>query len=119
MTMTFLRIPETECAFEPADIARQSELAGTQSCLYSSNMRTLGTLIISAVLAFFGSLLVAGLFLPVYGIFQGGSYNCLKDGIGECTSMIPLSALIYGPLFSIVGVLVGTPVLMTIFAMRE
>lgn len=79
-------------------------------------MKTLGTLIVSAVLAIFASLVAAGLFLPVYGIFQGGSYNCLNDGIRECTVMIPLSALIYGPLFSIVGTLLGTPVLMAILA---
>ncbi len=101
------------------DLAWQSGLAGTRSCLYASSMRTLGTLIVSAVLAFVVSLLVAGLFLPVYGIFEGGSYNCLKDGIQECTSMIPLSALIYGPLFSIIGTLVGTPVFMVILAMRD
>ncbi|MGE6786074.1 hypothetical protein ACQKGL_26485 [Ensifer adhaerens] len=105
--------------FEPVDLARKSGLAGTRSCLYASTMRTLGTLIVSAVLAFVVSLLVAGLFLPVYGIFQGGSYNCLKDGIQECTSMIPLSALIYGPLFSIIGILVGTPVFMAILATRD
>ncbi|HEV7320246.1 MAG TPA: hypothetical protein VGO04_16735 [Ensifer sp.] len=94
-------------------------VARTRSCLYSTDMRTLGTLIASAVLAFVVSLLAAGLFLPIYGIFQGGSYNCLKDGIAECTSMIPFSALIYGPLFSIGGVLIGTPVFMVILAGRD
>lgn len=82
-------------------------------------MRTLGTLIVSAVSAILVSLIVAGLFLPVYGIFEGGSYNCLTDGIGECASMFPLSALIYGPLFSIVGALAGTPVFMVILARRS
>ena len=79
-------------------------------------MRTLGNLTLSAVLALFCSLVVAGLFLPVYGIFEGGTHNCLNDGIGECASIVPLSALIYGPLFSIAGVLVGTPIFMVIFA---
>jgi hypothetical protein len=60
-----------------------------------------------------------GVFLPVYGIFEGGPYNCLKDGIAVCIAGIPLSALIYGPLFSIAGVLIGTPVFMAIFAMRD
>jgi hypothetical protein len=82
-------------------------------------MGTLGSLIVSAALAFLVSLIVAGLFLPVYGIFEGGPYNCLKDGIAVCTAGIQLSALIYGPLFSIVGVLIGTPVFMAIFAMRD
>jgi hypothetical protein len=43
-------------------------------------------------------------------------HNCLNDGIGECISIVPLSALIYGPLFSIAGVLVGTPIFMMIVA---
>ena len=83
------------------------------------SMRTLGRLLVSAVLAFLVSLIVAGLFLPVYDIFEGGPYNCLEDGIAACVAGIPLSALIYGPLFSIVGVVIGTPVFMAIFAMRD
>ncbi|WP_457583605.1 hypothetical protein [Ensifer canadensis] len=82
-------------------------------------MKTLGRLILSAALAFAASLIVAGLFLPVYGIFEGGTHDCLKDGLGTCFSMIPLSALIYGPLFSIFGLLIGTPVFMTVLAWRD
>lgn len=82
-------------------------------------MRTLARLILSAVLAFASSLIVAGLFLPVYGIFEGGTHNCLSDGLETCVSMIPLSALIYGPLFSIGGVPIGTPLFMTMLAWRD
>lgn len=82
-------------------------------------MKFVGNLVISAVLAFAASLVVAGLFLPVYGIFEGGSHNCLNDGVGECLSFIPLSALIYGPLFCLTGVLIGTPVFMMILAWRD
>ncbi|OBZ95530.1 hypothetical protein ADU59_08940 [Pararhizobium polonicum] len=82
-------------------------------------MSTLGNLILSAVLAVLTSLIVAALFLPVYGIFEGGAHNCLNDGIGECMSAIPLSMLIYGPLFSIAGGLIGTPVFMMILAWRD
>lgn len=100
-------------------LEKQSAVAETTDSLYFRRMRTLGRLIVSAVLAFLVSLIVAGLFLPVYGIFEGGPYNCLKDGIAVCIAGIPLSALIYGPLFSIAGVLIGTPVFMAIFAMRD
>ncbi len=82
-------------------------------------MGKLGALVVSAVLAVFASLIVAGLFLPIYGIFQGGPYNCLNSGMGECISMISLSALIYGPIFSIAGALIGTPVLMMILTWRD
>ncbi|MCW5710720.1 hypothetical protein [Shinella sp.] len=81
-------------------------------------MRTLGLLLLSAILAFVASLVVAGLFLPVYGLFEGDPHNCLKDGIGQCASLVVLSALIYGPLFTIVGTVVGTPVVMAILAWR-
>ncbi|MGX5718790.1 hypothetical protein [Shinella zoogloeoides] len=82
-------------------------------------MKTLGRLVLSAILAILASLIVAGLFLPVYGIVEGGSYNCLSDGVGTCLSEIPLSALLYGPLFSIAGLLVLTPVFMTILSWRD
>lgn len=82
-------------------------------------MNALVNLIVSVVLAVFSSLIVAGLFLPIYGILEGGTHNCLNDGIGECVSAIPLSALIYGPLFSIAGVLIGTPIFMIILARRD
>lgn len=82
-------------------------------------MKTLGRLILSAVLAFLSSLVVAGLFLPVYGIFEGGSYNCLNDGVQTCLSAVPLSALIYGPLFSIAGIVIGTPIFMMFLAPRD
>lgn len=82
-------------------------------------MKTLGRLILSAVLAFVTSLIVAGLFLPVYGIVEGRPYNCLNDGVGTCLSGIPLSALIYGPLFCITGVVIGTPVFMVVLALRD
>lgn len=82
-------------------------------------MKIVGNLLISAVLAFCASLVVAALFLPVYGIFEGGPHNCLNDGVGECLSFIPLSALIYGPLFCLTGVLIGTPVFMVILAWRD
>lgn len=82
-------------------------------------MKILGRLILSSVLAFVASLIVAGLFLPVYGIVEGGSYNCLADGVETCLSSILLSALIYGPLFSIAGVVIGTPVFMVILALRD
>lgn len=82
-------------------------------------MRTLARLTVSAVLAFSASLMVAALFLPVYGIFEGGSHNCLTGGIGECTSMILMSALIYGPLFSLICTPISTPVFMVILAGRN
>lgn len=82
-------------------------------------MKTLGRLVLSAMLAICTSLIVAGLFLPVYGIFQGAPHNCLPDGVGSCISMIPLSALFYGPLFCIAGVFVLTPVYMMILAWRD
>jgi len=82
-------------------------------------MKTLGRLLLSAVLSFVTSLVVAGLFLPVYGIFEGGPYNCLNDSVATCLSGIPLSALIYGPLFSIAGTVIGTPIFMVILAFRD
>lgn len=82
-------------------------------------MKTLGRLILSAILAFTASLIVAGLFLPLYGFFEGGQHNCLNDGIAQCIASIPLSALLYGPLFSIVGTPIGTLVLMVILAWRD
>jgi hypothetical protein len=82
-------------------------------------MKPLGRLILSAALAFVTSLVVAGLFLPIYGIVEGGPYNCLNDGVGTCLSGILLSALIYGPLFSIAGVVIGTPVFMVVLALRD
>ncbi|CAN7352483.1 MULTISPECIES: hypothetical protein [Ensifer] len=81
-------------------------------------MKTLACLILSAALAFASSLIIAGLFLPVYGIFEGGTHNCLNDGLRACVSIIPLSALIYGPLFVFAGVVVGTPIFMTMLASR-
>jgi hypothetical protein len=33
--------------------------------------------------------------------------------------VIPLSALIYGPLFVIGGLLIGTPIFMTVLAWRD
>lgn len=82
-------------------------------------MKTLGRLVLSAILAILASLIVAGLFLPVYGIVEGGPHNCLPDGVGTCLSEIPLSALLYGPLFSIAGLLILTPVFMTILSWRD
>ena len=81
-------------------------------------MRSLSLLLLSAVLAFCASLAVAGLFLPVYSLFEGGTHSCLAGGLAQCLSWIPLSALFYGPLFSIVGVALGTPLVMTILACR-
>ena len=77
------------------------------------------TFVLAIVLATATSLIVAGLFLPFAGMLEGGEYNCLNDGVLSCVSMIPLSALIYGPLFTIVGTVIGTPVFMLVLEWRR
>lgn len=103
----------------PAVRFQDDKLAEANKCIYSKTMSTFIKLIVSAILAVFTSLIVAGLFLPIYGIFEGGTHNCLSDGIGECVSFIPMSALIYGPLFSIAGIFIGTPVFMMVLGRRD
>ncbi|AZR92407.1 hypothetical protein BBB39_00465 [Bordetella trematum] len=77
-------------------------------------MKTLVRLSVCALIAFAISLAAAGLFLPLYGAFQADPYTCLDDGINACLDVITLSALVYGPLFCLVGTGIGTPLLMAL-----
>lgn len=83
--------------------------------LMQTLVRTLLALLVAVAL----SVVVAGLFLPVVSVFQGPEFSCLNEGIGVCFSWIPMSALLYGPLFVIVGAVVGTPVLLMLWAWRQ
>lgn len=82
-------------------------------------MKTLGLLIQSVILAISTSLIVSGLFLPVHGILEGGPSNCLTMDVGGCIGDMSLSALIYGPLFCIIGILIGTPAFMILLTWRD
>jgi len=78
------------------------------------------TLIAAALISFATSVLAAGLFLPVYGIIVGDGHSCLAyGGWRDCLNGIPISALIYGPLFSIIGTPLGTPVVWVLLKLRE
>lgn len=82
-------------------------------------MNTLALFLQSVLLALLASLAVSGLMLPVAGFLQGGTYNCLNFGLADCVSTLQVSLLIYGPLFSILGTVIGTPVLMVILGLRR
>ena len=80
------------------------------------------TLIAAALISFASSIIVAGLFLPVYSIIVGGWHSCLAGPYGgwhSCLDGIPISALIYGPLFSIIGTPLGTPVVWVLLKLRD
>ena len=83
-------------------------------------MKTLGRLILSAFLALLASLAVAALFLPFHSIFlPPDGVSCLNEGISGCMRALEISLLVYGPLFCIVGVLIGTPVFMLLLYLRD
>ena len=83
-------------------------------------MKTLGRLVFSAFLALLASLAVAALFLPFHSIFlPPDGVSCLNEGISECMHALEISLLVYGPLFSIIGVLIGTPVFMLLLYLRD
>ena len=76
-------------------------------------MKTLGRLVLSAFLALLASLAVAALFLPFHSIFlRPDGVSCLNEGLSGCMRALEISLLVYGPLFCIIGVLIGTPVFM-------
>ena len=76
-------------------------------------MKTLGRLVLSAFLALLASLAVAALFLPFHSIFlPPDGVSCLNEGLSGCMRALEISLLVYGPLFCIIGVLIGTPVFM-------
>ncbi|WP_043003026.1 hypothetical protein [Comamonas testosteroni] len=83
-------------------------------------MKTLGRLVLSAFLALLASLAVAALFLPFHSIFlPPDGVSCLNEGIAGCMRTLEISLLVYGPLFCIVGVLIGTPVFMLLLYLRD
>lgn len=83
-------------------------------------MKTLGRLILSAFLALLASLAVAALFLPFHSIFLSpDGVSCLHEGISGCIRTLEISLLVYGPLFCIIGVLIGTPVFMLLLYLRD
>ncbi|MGW8421546.1 MULTISPECIES: hypothetical protein [Comamonas] len=83
-------------------------------------MKTLGRLVFSAFLALLASLAVAALFLPFHSIFlPPDGVSCLNEGIAECMHALEISLLVYGPLFSIIGVLIGTPIFMLLLYLRD
>ncbi|MGG4604045.1 hypothetical protein ACLPHM_04535 [Paenalcaligenes sp. Me131] len=81
-------------------------------------MQTLVRTLLALISAVALSVVVAGLFLPVASVLQGAEFTCLSEGITECVSWIPMSAVLYGPLFAIVGAVVGTPLLLMLWAWR-
>lgn len=83
-------------------------------------MKTLGRLVLSAFLALLASLAVAALFLPFHSIFlPPDGVSCLHEGISGCIRTLEISLLVYGPLFCIIGVLIGTPVFMLLLYLRD
>lgn len=83
-------------------------------------MKTLGRLVLSAFLALLASLAVAALFLPFHSIFlPPDGVSCLNEGIAGCMRALEISLLVYGPLFCIIGVLIGTPVFMLLMYLRD
>ena len=83
-------------------------------------MKTLGRLVLSAFLALLASLAVAALFLPFHSIFlPPDGVSCLNQGIAECMRALEISLLVYGPLFCIIGVLIGTPIFMLLLYLRD
>lgn len=100
-------------------LIRSTVLNHPQKTLEHRSMKIFIRLILSVLCSFVACLIVAGLFLPIYGIFEGGPHNCLTTGLNECISTIPLSMLIYGPLFSIFGILIGTPIFLIIFSLGD
>ena len=83
-------------------------------------MKTLGRLILSAFLALLASLAVAALFLPFHSIFlPPDGVSCLHEGISGCIRTLEISLLVYGPLFCIIGVLIGTPVFMLLLYLLD
>ena len=83
-------------------------------------MKTLGRLVLSAFLALLASLAVAALFLPFHSIFlPPDGVSCLHEVISGCIRTLEISLLVYGPLFCIIGVLIGTPVFMLLLYLRD
>ena len=83
-------------------------------------MKTLSRLVFSAFLALLASLAVAALFLPLHSIFlPPDGVSCLNEGIAECMRALEISLLVYGPLFCIIGVLIGTPIFMLLLYLRD
>lgn len=83
-------------------------------------MKPLGRLVLSAFLALLASLAVAALFLPFHSIFlPPDGVSCLNEGLSGCMRALEISLLVYGPLFCIIGVLIGTPVFMLLLYLRD
>ncbi|UUC95957.1 MULTISPECIES: hypothetical protein [Comamonas] len=83
-------------------------------------MKTLGRLVFSAFLALLASIAVAALFLPFHSIFlPPDGVSCFNEGISGCMRALEISLLVYGPLFCIIGVLIGTPVFMLLLYLRD
>ena len=83
-------------------------------------MKTLGRLVFSALLALLAGVAVAALFLPFHSIFlPPDGVSCLNEGLSGCMRALEISLLVYGPLFCIIGVLIGTPVFMLLLYLRD
>ena len=84
------------------------------------DMKTLSRLVFSAFLALLASLAVAARFLPSHSFsLPPDGITCLNEGIAECMRALEISLLVYGPLFSIIGVLIGTPIFMLLLYLRD
>lgn len=82
-------------------------------------MQTLGRFIIALIVAVALSIVASGCFLPIAGIVEGGDANCFATSLAECVSYVQWSILLYGPWFAIAGAVVGTPLLLMLWAWRD
>ena len=82
-------------------------------------MQTLGRFVVALIVAVALSLVAAGCFLPIAGMLEGGDFNCFATSVMECVSFFQLSMLVYGPWFVIAGAIVGTPLLLMLWAWRD
>lgn len=82
-------------------------------------MQTLGRFGVALIVAMAVSAVAAGLFLPIAGLLEGGDFNCFATDLQECARTFQLSMLLYGPWIVIGGAVVGTPLLMMLWAWRE
>ncbi|GEK66980.1 hypothetical protein PDE01_05000 [Paracoccus denitrificans] len=84
-------------------------------------MAVLARLLLSVACGLVLSIVFAVLFVPVYTLLLDWEHFCLRGingGVNGCLRDIPMGALIFGPLFSIVGLVVGTPIIFAWFSAR-
>lgn len=71
----------------------------------------IGRLIFSLFAGPLIGLAVAILFLPLFGLLDGSAWACLTIGWRDCLSGAIWGLLIFGPIFSILGLIIGAPAL--------